>query len=116
MGSDGRTYGGIVKYEGNAIIIPSTIRQDKFDDLIEDATVEMFTAAAGGSLPIADNGEVIGHERLLNGIRLVSVGDGLVEVQLYEGGILTAPRNVNGQTYTLDLKILAGLANDVFLL
>lgn len=110
VGADGRTYGGIVKYEGNAIIIPSTIRQDKFDDLIEDATVEMFTAAAGGSLPIADNGEVIGHERLLNGIRLVSVGDGLVEVQLYEGGILTAPRNVNGQTYTLDLKVLASLA------
>ena len=110
LGADGRTYGGIVKYEGNAIIIPSTIRQDKFDDLIEDATAEMFAAAAGGSMPIAENGDVISHERLLNGIRLVSVGDGLVEVQLYEGGILTAPRHMNGDRYTLDLKVLASLA------
>ena len=71
----------------------------------------MFTAAAGGSLPLADNGEVIGHERLLNGIRLTSVLDGKVEVQLFEGGVLTAPKNMNGETYTLDLNILAGLAN-----
>ena len=111
VGADGNTYGGVVKFEGNAIIIPSSIKQDDFDDLIEDATVEMFTAAAGGSLPLADNGEVIGHERLLNGIRLISVQDGKVEVQLYEGGVLTAPKNMDGQTYTLDLNILAGLAN-----
>ena len=111
VGADGNTYGGVVKFEGNAIIIPSSIKQDDFDDLIEDATVEMFTAAAGGSLPLADNGEVIGHERLLNGIRLTSVQDGKVEVQLFEGGVLTAPKNMNGQTYTLDLNILARLAN-----
>lgn len=42
MGADGKYYGGTVKYNKNILVIPNTIPQDDFEDMMDKATLVDF--------------------------------------------------------------------------
>lgn len=107
--TDGKYYGGIVKYNGAYVAIPSSIRQDGGLDLgavMDRAKPEFLTDFRDGMGPRDPNGQPLDIKKLIdsNDIILRSVQDGLVEVRFKNNGNEMYALNEAGLRFTLDLR------------
>jgi hypothetical protein len=66
VAKNGKTYGGIIEYQGTRIPIPGNVAQDSFKDIIKRATYDDFAAVSNG-LPEDDQGRKFTIERLRKG-------------------------------------------------
>ena len=69
---NGETYGGVTTYRGHQVLVPAEVKQDSFDDLIEDIRYEDMPA--NGVYPHA-NGKGV-NIATFRAATLVSIGDG----------------------------------------
>lgn len=82
----GTPMGGLAEFAGGRVIVPPFLETDGgLEDLIEGATPDELAIAMGGLLPLAQDNQEIGHERLLDNMRLYSVGDGVYQVYISQG-------------------------------
>jgi len=113
MYKDGRMRGGIIEYRGIKLAIPSTVPQDDFEDIIDEATLEDFQAAAG-SMPKDEKGRPYTLERLRKAY-LVSM-DNEKAIVFYDNP--TKKSNPvafgveDGQPLILDLRVLSSRVID----
>jgi hypothetical protein len=112
MYKDGRMRGGIIEHRGIKLAIPNTIRQDDFEDIIDEATFEDFEAAAG-STPKDEKGRKYTVERLRDAF-LVS-RDNKTAVMFYDNPLdksnPVAFGTEDGQQLVVDLSVLADRVN-----
>ena len=113
MYKDGRMRGGIIEHRGIKLAIPSTVPQDDFEDIIDEATLEDFEAAAG-SMPKDEKGRPYTLERLRDAY-LVSM-DNEKAIMFYdnptEKSSPVAFGIENGQPLVLDLRVLSSRVID----
>jgi len=107
--ADGEDYGGIVKYNGAYVVIPSSIRQDGGLDLeavMDKSKPEFLTDYRDGMGPRDPNGQPLDIKKLIdsNDIILRSVQDGLVEVSFKNNGNEMYALNEAGLRFTLNLR------------
>lgn len=110
--ADREYYGGIVKYNGAYVVIPSSIRQDGDLDLeavMDRSKPEFLTDYRDGSGPLDPNGKPLNIKELINNndIILRSVQDGLVEVSFRNNDNEMYALNKDGLKFTLDLRSLS---------
>jgi hypothetical protein len=80
-GADGKFYGGVVKYNKSRVIIPNSIPQDDFEDLMDKATLADFRYASDNFAQRANTNGLFaqnGKEFTSNKIKeakLVAIGD-----------------------------------------
>lgn len=112
MYKDGRMRGGIIEHRGIKLAIPNTIKQDDFEDIIDEATFEDFEAAAG-STPKDEKGRKYTVERLRDAF-LVS-RDNKTAVMFYDNPLdksnPVAFGTEDGQQLVVDLSVLADRVN-----
>jgi hypothetical protein len=83
----GTKMGGFAEFNNKKVIVPTFLETDGgLEELIEGATPDELAIAMGGLLPLAQDNEEIGHERLLADMSLYSIGDGVYQVYLSQGG------------------------------
>jgi len=104
----GKTYGGIAYFNNRPIIVPNNFMVDGEDaselqDLFKDASSEDWIKTVG-ALPMAQNGQVIGIDRLKNNLILQSIGDGIFAVGLREGGRDQYFDNGSGKMYLINIQ------------
>ena len=107
--ADGEDYGGIVKYNGAYVVIPSSIRQDGGLDLeavMDKSKPEFLTDYRDGMGPRDPNGQPLDIKKLIdsNDIILRSVQDGLVEVSFKNNDNEMYALNEAGLRFTLNLR------------
>ena len=80
-GSDGKYYGGVVKYNKAKVLIPNSIPQDDFEDLMEKSTIadfryasDNFAKRANTNGLFAENGKEYTSDKIKDA-QLISVGD-----------------------------------------
>jgi hypothetical protein len=110
--ADGKDYGGIVKYNGAYVVIPSSIRQDGDLDLeavMDKSKPEFLTDYRDRMGPLDPNGKPLDIKKLIdnNDIILRSVHDGLVQVSFRNNGNEMYALNKAGSIFTLDLRSLS---------
>lgn len=116
--SNGITYGGIAEFKGRRIIVPNTFTvkggdASELEDLFDKVTPEDWIKASEvGALPVAENKQTIGYERLKNNLILQSVGDGLYAIGVSEGGRDQYFDNGKGDTYVIDVQRLKEIFNE----
>lgn len=99
---NGETYGGIATYRGHQVLVPAEVKQDSFDDLIEDIRYEDIPS--NGVYPHA-NGKGV-NIATFRSATLVSIGDGrywaaMGEPESDNPQYLQGP---DGKLFVLDLK------------
>lgn len=99
---NGETYGGITTYRGHQVLVPAEVKQDSFDDLIEDIRYEDIPS--NGVYPHA-NGKGV-NIATFRSATLVSIGDGrywaaMGEPESDDPQYLQGP---DGKLFVLDLK------------
>jgi len=108
MYKDGGMRGGIIEHRGIKVAIPNTVRQEDFEDIIDEATLEDFEAAAG-SIPKDEKGRSYTIDRLRDAY-LVSM-DNEKAIMFYdnptEKSSPVAFGIENGQELVIDLRVLA---------
>ena len=110
--ADGKDYGGIVKYNGAYVVIPSSIRQKGDLDLeavMDKSKPEFLTDYRDRMGPLDPNGKPLDIKKLIdnNDIILRSVHDGLVQVSFRNNGNEMYALNKAGSIFTLDLRSLS---------
>jgi len=101
----GRQYGGLATYRGRTIVAPSSIRADRFDDVIRDlgdidtSALDPMYDSTGAAIPFTD----------LRRAHLSPAGDGRVFVIFGEpdSAGASSPVDATGEPYQLDLDIIA---------
>lgn len=99
---NGETYGGVTTYRGHQVLVPAEVKQDSFDDLIEDIRYEDMPS--NGVYPHA-NGKGV-NIATFRAATLVSIGDGrywaaMGEPESEDPQYLQGP---DGKLFVLDLK------------
>lgn len=100
---DGAQYGGITKYNGASVVIPSYIRADGFEDVVHALTAaDLAKASASGSPPMIAGKAV--PDDIIRHSWLVSAGDGLYAISTTDpsAGAITPLRDAKGRPYRLD--------------
>jgi len=116
--SNGITYGGIAEFKGRSIIVPNTFtvkggNASELEDLFKKVIPEDWIKASEiGSLPVAENKQTIGYERLKDNLILQSVGDGLYAIGVSEGGRDQYFDNGKGDIYVIDVQRLKEVFNE----
>ena len=103
-------YGGIDEFNGVRVIIPNTIKQGTFEDIVEDAPVDSFVDSMGNK-PYAVTGEneqVLDVQRMINDDRLVFIPkeNGVYSLQFKNQGSFIPVQNKNGGEFRLNIQTL----------
>lgn len=97
-----RAYGGVTEYNGRRVLVPAEVRQDRFDDLIEEIDYKDFPQT--GVMPHA--GGKGANLATFRRAQLVSIGDGRYWAALGDPDSEDPQylQDAKGEAYVLDLR------------
>ena len=105
-GADGELYGGITTYKNKALVLPTSIPQEDFEDLVNKAPVQAFSDFRTGEMPLDLNGVPldIGLLRNQGNIRLVQSAGGRARLFFVVNGSEFEATNSAGGSIEINLN------------
>ena len=102
----GRELGGIVKYKNKALVLPTSIPQKDFEDLVEEAPVQAFFDFRTGEVPLDLNGKPLDVDLLRDqgNIRLVQSAGGRARLFFVVNGSEFEATNSAGGSIEINLN------------
>ena len=105
-GADGELYGGIITYKNKALVLPTSIPQEDFEDLVEEAPVQAFSDFRTGEIPLDPNGKPLDVDLLRDqgNIRLVQSAGGRARLLFVVNGSEFEATNSAGGSIEINLN------------
>jgi hypothetical protein len=105
-GADGELYGGITTYKNKALVLPTSIPQEDFEDLVEKAPVQAFSDFRTGEIPLDPNGKPLDVDLLRDqgNIRLVQSAGGRARLFFVVNGSEFEATNSAGGSIEINLN------------
>ena len=105
-GADGELYGGITTYKNKALVLPTSIPQEDFEGLVNEAPAQAFSDFRTGEMPLDLNGVPLDIDLLRNqgNIRLVQSAGGRARLFFVVNGSEFEATNSAGGSIEINLN------------